>query len=137
VRIKISGCPNSCGQHHIAGIGLFGGARKFGGAQAPTYQLLLGGGIEEGRARFGVPVARVPARNVPDAVRTLLEIYRHDRAERERFTTFVDRVGAERLGNAIAHLTELPPIAEAPEKFLDWGATVAFRPETGAGECAA
>ncbi|MBI3078390.1 MAG: nitrite/sulfite reductase, partial [Deltaproteobacteria bacterium] len=38
IRIKISGCPNSCGQHRIANIGLFGGARKFHGEQAPTYQ---------------------------------------------------------------------------------------------------
>jgi sulfite reductase (ferredoxin) len=137
VRIKISGCPNSCGQHHIAGIGLYGGARKFGGEQAPTYQLLLGGGIEKGRARFGVPVARVPARNVPDAIRTLLEIYRRDALDGERFTAFVERVGAERLGGEVAQWTELPSIADAPDKYLDWGATARFKAETGVGECAA
>lgn len=137
VRVKISGCPNSCGQHHIASIGLFGGARKFGGDQAPTYQLLLGGAVREGGARFGKPVARVPARLVPDAVRALLELYRAERAAGERFDAFVDRLGLERLRAVVAPWTDLPARAEAPEQYLDWGATESFKPETGLGECAA
>src|SRR5262245_49006159 len=67
LRIKISGCPNSCGQHHIAAIGLYGGARKFNGEQAPTYQLLLGGRLGGAGSRYARPVARIPARGVAPA----------------------------------------------------------------------
>ncbi|MGH7392056.1 MAG: nitrite/sulfite reductase [Candidatus Rokuibacteriota bacterium] len=137
LRIKISGCPNSCGQHHIAAIGLYGGARKFNGEQAPTYQLLLGGRVTGALPRYARPVARIPAREVPAAVQALLAVYRDERAEHEAFDAFVDRVGADRLEQVVEPWTELPPPAEAPDKYLDWGADQRFTLETGPGECAA
>ncbi len=137
LRIKISGCPNSCGQHHTADIGLFGGARKFHGEQAPTYQVLLGGSLEPATPRYGKPVARIPARHVPEAVVALLDLYRRERLDGEPFNAFVDRAGLERLRGALAPWTELPPSAEAPDKYLDWGSDKGFRLETGPGECAA
>lgn len=137
LRIKISGCPNSCGQHHIAGIGLYGGARKFHDEQAPTYQLMLGATLAAGQARFGKPIARIPARQVPDAVKVLLELFRDERKPEETFDAFVDRTEPERLRAALAPWTELPPSSEAPEKYLDWDANQKFKLETGTGECAA
>ncbi len=137
VRIKISGCPNSCGQHHVAGIGLYGGARKFHDEQAPTYQLLLGATLAPGRTRFGKPMARVPARQGPDAVKALLELYRVERKPEETFDVFVDRTEPGRLRSVLAPWTELPPSSETPEKYLDWGSDEKFKLETGTGECAA
>lgn len=137
LRIKISGCPNSCGQHHIAAIGLYGGARKFNGEQAPTYQLLLGARLHGDVPRYGKPVARIPAKEVPAAVRALLERYRGERNEGEPFDAFMDRVGAERLAEVVAPWTELPPSGEAPDKYIDWDADRRFTLETGPGECAA
>ncbi len=137
IRIKISGCPNSCGHHHIANIGFYGGAKKFHGEQAPTYQMLVGGGLGPGQLRFGTPVARIPAKHVPAAVKTLLELYRRERLAGELFNAFVDRVGMERVKTALAPWTELPPSSQAPDKYLDWGADQSFKIETGAGECAA
>jgi sulfite reductase beta subunit-like hemoprotein len=137
LRIKISGCPNSCGQHHIASIGLFGGARKFGGQQAPTYQLLLGARLGGENPRYGKPVARVPAKQVPAAVKALLTLYRDDRLSGETFDAFVDRLGIDKLAAVIEPWTDLPPQADAPEKYLDWGSDQAFTLETGPGECAA
>lgn len=136
VRIKISGCPNSCGQHHLAGIGLYGGARKFHGDAAPTYQLLVGGrvGVD---TRFAKPIARVPARLVPDAVRTLLGVYRRDRAAEESFDAFVTRTGFDRLADLVSPWTELPPATETPDAYVDWDGLQKFTLETGAGECAA
>ncbi len=136
LRIKISGCPNSCGQHHVAAIGLYGGARKFDGEQAPTYQLLLGGRPDGAGPRYARPLARIPAKEVPAAVRALLELYRGERAAGEPFDLFVDRVGVERLAAAVEPWTRLPPPAEAPDKYLDWGAAERFTLETGPGECA-
>jgi len=137
LRIKISGCPNSCGQHHIAAIGLYGGARKFHGEQAPTYQLLLGARLHGETPRYAKPVARVPAREVPAAVRALLEAYGAERVADEPFDVFMDRVGAARLAAVLEPWTELPPSAEAPDKYLDWGAAEPFTLQTGPGECAA
>ncbi len=136
VRIKISGCPNSCGLHHLANIGLFGGAKKFHGEQAPVYQMLLGGSLEPENTRFARPIARIPAKQVPEAVKALLDLYRCERVAGESFNAFVERGGAERLKEALAPWIELPPPAEAPDKYLDWGAERSFEIETGPGECA-
>jgi sulfite reductase beta subunit-like hemoprotein len=137
IRIKISGCPNSCGQHHIANIGFYGGAKKFHGEQAPTYQMLVGGSLSPVNPRSGTPVARIPAKHIPAAVRTLLELYRHERTDGELFNAVVDRVGVERVKGVLAPWTELPPSAAAPDKYLDWGGDQSFKIETGTGECAA
>jgi sulfite reductase (ferredoxin) len=137
IRIKISGCPNSCGQHHIANIGFFGGARKFHGEQAPTYQMLIGASLDPLNAHFGKPIARVPAKQVPDAVKAVLTLYRRERTAGERFNAFVDRVGSKAIQTVLAPWTELPPSHEAPDSYLDWGAEQSFTLETGPGECAA
>lgn len=95
VTIKVSGCPNSCGQHHIATIGLYGTARKVGDRQVPFYQLLLGGHVHDGGVTFAQPVIRIPARRVPEAILRLVNAYRHERAEGETFLDWVRRKGGE------------------------------------------
>jgi hypothetical protein len=66
--IKISGCPNSCGQHWIADFGFYGNARKVDGREIPYYQMLLGGGYDrDGVMRFGLAVQSIPARSCPRA----------------------------------------------------------------------
>lgn len=92
VTIKVSGCPNSCGQHHIANIGLYGNATKVGERQVPLYQMLLGGGIGEGFVKFGEPVARIPAKRVAEALFRLFDLYRAQRNEGETFTEWVARM---------------------------------------------
>src|SRR4029453_18918339 len=73
--VKISGCPNSCGQHHVAALGFHGTMRRVGGQAVPEYQLHLGGGISGQGAVFGRQIVKVPARRVPDAVLRLLLLY--------------------------------------------------------------
>ncbi|MFQ5881575.1 MAG: nitrite/sulfite reductase [Candidatus Methylomirabilales bacterium] len=136
-RIKISGCPNSCGQHHIATIGFYGGAKKFGGSYAPTYQMLLGGKWGDGTARFGKPTLRIPAKNIPMAIDRLLELYKANRTNGEAFTGFLDRFGPDRVAETLTEFTRLPGYEEAPDGFQDWGTEEAFELKTGAGECAA
>jgi ferredoxin-nitrite reductase/sulfite reductase (ferredoxin) len=91
VTIKISGCPNSCGQHHIATIGLYGAARKVGDHQVPFYQLLLGGKVHNGEVTFARPVMRIPARQVPEAIFRLIEAYRAERVDGESFLGWIER----------------------------------------------
>jgi len=95
VTIKISGCTNSCGQHHLATIGLHGAARRVGGRQVPYYQLLLGGEVHDGQVSFGRPVMRIPARRVPEAVFRLVERYRAERVEEESLLDWIRRKEVE------------------------------------------
>ncbi len=91
VTIKISGCPNACGHHHIATIGLHGAARKIGDRQVPFYQLLLGGKVHDGEVTFVRPVTRIPARQVPEALFRLVETYRSERIDGESFLGWIER----------------------------------------------
>ncbi|MBK6534576.1 MAG: hypothetical protein IPF99_35000 [Deltaproteobacteria bacterium] len=94
--IKVSGCPNSCGQHHIADIGWHGAARKFGDRTAPVYQLHLGGGFDEKGARFGRQIVKIPARRVAEAVARLVQLYADEKADGETATAFYKRVTGAR-----------------------------------------
>jgi len=136
--IKISGCMNSCGQHHIADIGFYGASSEVAGRALPQYVLLIGGhtGIEQ--VRFGRAVARIPAQRAPEALARVLALYRDERQEGESFRGFVARVGLERFREALAPLQQTPTFEEAPELYRDLGAEDAlFRAEIGPGECAA
>jgi sulfite reductase beta subunit-like hemoprotein len=137
IRIKISGCPNSCGQHHIANIGFYGGAKKFHGLQAPTYQMLLGASLEGSQVRYARAMARIPAKNIPGAVEALLRLYQGERQPREPFSQFLERYGVDQLKAVLKPFTELPPALEAPDHYLDYQSEGAFSIQTGPGECAA
>ena len=137
IAIKISGCPNSCGQHHIADIGFYGSSRKVGEREVPHYTLLLGGRTREGEARFGQVVARIPARRTPEAVERILRRYQEERKEGEGFPAFLDRVGVASFKPLLADLQEIPPYEEAPGFYEDLGAEgEVFQVSLGRGECA-
>ena len=139
VHIKVSGCPNSCGQHHVADIGFFGGAKKVGEHLAPHFQLMVGGMTDEGKAIFGQPVLKLPAKRIPDAVVKMLELYRTDRASaQESFRSFSGRVGVAYWKQALEPYTSLPAYEQSPEAYRDWGAETEFSlGGMGPGECAA
>lgn len=148
IRIKISGCPNSCGQHHIADIGLHGAARTVHGRLVPHYQLMLGGGpavggtppsgqAEGGRWQLAQAVVKVPAAHVPQAVERVLAWYRSQRAPDESFRVFARRMGATPFQQLLQDLTDVKPPAEEPEAYRDWDRADAFTMAgMGQGECA-
>ena len=135
LRIKISGCPNSCGQHHIADIGFYGNARKIGERQAPYYQLMLGGEVSDRGVRFAKQIMPLPAKHVPEVIRALLALYRSGRQPSEGFRTWAERTPQEEI------VARLRPLAEAAENeeelFVDWGDTETYSLQLGRGECAA
>ncbi len=139
VHIKVSGCPNSCGQHSIADIGFFGGAKKVGEHLAPHFQLMVGGMTAEGQAIFGQSVVKLPAKRIPEAVVQMLALYRKDRiSPKESFREFSDRVGVAYWKEALEPYTTLPPYEQTPEAYRDWGADTEFSlGGMGSGECAA
>jgi sulfite reductase (ferredoxin) len=131
--IKISGCPNSCGQHHIADLGWHGGAKTVNGVTVPVYQLHLGGGVDGRGARFGKQVVKIVARRVPEAVVALLELYRSDRAEGEETAAFFQRVDPKRVVAVLSSM--LTPPDEMDQ--ADIGELMGFKVVEGVGECAA
>jgi sulfite reductase (ferredoxin) len=134
--IKVSGCPNSCGQHHVADLGFHGAARRAGDRTAPVYQLHLGGGVDHRGARFGRQVIKVPARRVPEAVARLLSLYERERAGDESPAAFYERVESSQVSALLQDLAALD--AQTPDEvFLDIGESVGFRVAIGEGDCAA
>ena len=136
IRIKISGCPNSCGHHHIAGIGFSGGSKEFHGNQVPTYQVFLGASLNLDGTRYARPTIKVPSKNAPALVGRLLDLYHAERVDGEKFDGFVERIGAARIRQAVKDLTDLLPQADAPDAYVDWGGEAQFRVKVGVGECA-
>ncbi len=143
--IHISGCPNSCGQHMIGTLGFYGGASRINNSLAPTYNMLIGGKIGN-NARLAKTLTRVPAKRVIDVILKMIEIYKEDKNESERFTTWIDRV-LENKGNKVKGINELREIIDkesemplpqnAPELYMDYGNDTKFTAKTARGECAA
>jgi len=136
LRVNISGCPNSCGEHWIADIGFYGNARKIDAPdgtkrEVPYYQMLLGGTPTE----FGMAVQSLPARLAPTAVERVLSHFRKNRQDSESFRAYVVRNKVETFRALTADLVK--PSEYTPEMFLDWGDDVAYSLQLGRGECAA
>ena len=136
LRIKVSGCPDSCGQHHLADIGLQGCALHASGRLYPAFQLFIGGEVTEERTRFAQTVLKLPARRVPEAVARLLAFYRSQRQPEERFSAFVDRAGLDQFRQLLADLTHVTPPSQDMRNFIDWDSTTMYILQRGEGECA-
>jgi len=135
--IKISGCPNGCGQHHIAGLGFQGSVRKVGDKVIPQYFVMVGGGIDTGGARFCRLAAKVPVRRVPEVVERLVALYVSERDAGEAAPAFFRRVDVGTVKAALADLETITPQDAAPEDFIDLGEDTQFKVEAQEGECSA
>ena len=136
-RIKISGCPNGCGQHHIATIGFQGSVRRIGGRAVPQYFVMVGGGTEHGGASFGRLAAKIPARRIPDVVDRLIEMYSREKNEGESATSFFGRVSVERVRLTLADLEKMTAADALPDDYVDLAESAEFAPEVMDGECSA
>ena len=136
VDVKISGCHNSCAQHHIATIGLHGVGKRIGNHVAPVYELHLGGQVN-GTAKIAQLIVKVPAKNVPAAVQHLLDLYRQLRKDGESLPAFIDRTGKVKLKDELIPYTILPSYQDDKEFYFDWEGDEEFSVEDlGPGECA-
>jgi sulfite reductase beta subunit-like hemoprotein len=140
MHIKASGCPNSCGQHHIASIGFHGAVMKGPDGQIPAYELFLGGrSTEDGGTKVGARVkARIPAKQAPAALQSVLDTYLAERTEGEEFSAFIERFGVEKFEEEFGKLkAEIGPLdRDNIQTYMDWGKTVVYKLERGEGECA-
>lgn len=137
VRINISGCTNSCGQHHAADIGFFGAERRAHGQAAPGYQMLLGGYVGQEQIHFGEKALRLPAKAAPKAAARVIRRFNDERTAGEAFRSWMDRVGgATVVAAGLQDLGVFPSPTEAPDFYVDYGETGPFVAEVGDSECA-
>jgi len=134
--IKISGCPNGCGQHHIAAIGFQGSVRKLGTRALPQYFVLVGGGATESGAKFGKVVSKIPVRRLTAAIDRLLALYQERRVPSESLGDFYRRIPGEAVTTALKDLAQMLPNEPTADDFVDLGETQAFEMVVMEGECA-
>ncbi len=135
IKIKISGCMNSCGQHSLAQIGFHGSSLKAGAHVVPALQVLLGGGVAgDGAGRISDKVIKVPSKRGPAVLRELLNDYERHAVENETFNRYFDRQGNNYFFQLLRHHADLSSIQE--DEYKDWGYDEAYKPTVGVGECA-
>jgi sulfite reductase (ferredoxin) len=144
--IKISGCPNSCGQHEVATIGFYGGATRLGNSMAPIYTMLFAGSTGE-TGELGKIVMRVPAKRVIDVVLKIIECYKEEKNGTETLHDWVHKISIgqgngktktlEDIKKILAPVIKLPSFSENPDSYKDYGTDSNFIAKTARGECAA
>lgn len=144
--IKISGCPNSCGQHEIATIGFYGGASRIGGSMAPTYTMLFGGSSGE-NGELGKTIMRIPAKRVIEVILKIIEIYKEEHDKSESLDCWIRRIvtggglgnirNLDDLKSALSEVANLVSMVEDPDAYRDYGNDSKFVAKTARGECAA
>jgi sulfite reductase beta subunit-like hemoprotein len=138
IRINISGCTNSCGQHHISDIGFHGAERRAHGQPAPGYQLLLGGHVGNTEIEFGHRALRLPAKAAAEATVRLVGRFADERTAGEPFAAWVERAGgAKALAAELKDLDDWPTPEERPDYYIDFDETGPYVADVGEGECAA
>ena len=138
IHIKMSGCPNGCGQHHLGAIGFYGASIKVGEHTIPAYIPHVGGVWEGGEVKFGQRLKlRLPSKRVPEAVERWVRHYEASRHDNEEWGEFVERVGTGELEGLVKELS-LPVdfSLETMNTFIDWNRDVPFQVIRGEGECA-
>jgi sulfite reductase (ferredoxin) len=138
LNVKISGCPNGCGQHHVASIGFTGASIKVGEHTIPAYIPHVGGVFEGGEVKFGARLKlRLPSKRVPDAIERWIGHYEANRREGEEWNDFAERVGTGELEGLVKDLSMPVDFGlETMNTFIDWNRNVPFEVIRGEGECA-
>jgi len=136
ISVKSSGCPNGCGQHHLASIGLQGSSFSANNATIPCFDIFLGGGGYVGGGKYGTRVARVPSKRTPEAIRKIIQYYQDNRENGEEFVAFVDRIGPKNFDPLLDEFKEVGPVHQDINVYMDWGKEELFTVVRGEGECA-
>jgi sulfite reductase beta subunit-like hemoprotein len=138
IHIKMSGCPNSCGQHHIANIGFHGATIKVENQQMPAYHMFVGGDYDNGVMRMATQLKlRLPAKRGPDAVERVVALYERERQPGEVFNAFFDRVGPKPFEDVLKDLALPGDFSDDNRSmFMDWGKLELYQLQRGEGECA-
>ena len=135
--IKVSGCFNSCGGHHVADLGFYGVGRNINKHSVPHFQVVLGGQWSENAGAYGLPMGAIPSKRIPETVDRLTQVYLERREKDESFKDFVARIGKAEIKGLIQDLTTVPTYEEDRSYYSDWGDPREYtKDDIGIGECA-
>ena len=137
VNVKVSGCNNSCGQHHIADIGFYGSSRNCGSYKVPHFLMILGGALEDNAGNYGLAIGAIPSKRAPESVDRLLDLYSAERQDDEGFRSWVMRVGKKAIKGKLSDLMQVPAYEEDKSFYVDWHDSREYSiGDIGVGECA-
>ncbi len=137
IRLKISGCFNSCGQHMVAEIGFYGASRTIKNYRVPHFHLILGGQWTNNAADYGQSLGAVPSKRVPEVVERLIDLYMTGRQPGEGFRDYITRVGKKEIKERLKDLTEVPAYEVDRSFYTDWADAREYTiGDIGVGECA-
>ena len=137
LHIKMSGCFNSCGQHHLADIGFYGVSRKIGGATVPHFRVLMGGEWENNGATYGLTIGAVPSKRIPEFIDHVTQKYLAGRQPGERFKDYCARIGKKALKEMVDAFAAVPAYAVDRTLYSDWRDPREFTTsDITTGECA-
>lgn len=135
--IKVSGCFNSCGGHHVADLGFYGVSRNINKHSVPHFQVVLGGQWSRNAGAYGLPMGPIPSKRIPEVVSRLTQAYLEKKENGEGFKDFVARIGKAKIKEMIGDLARVPRYEEARSFYSDWGDPREFsKDDIGIGECA-
>jgi len=144
--VKISGCPNSCGQHEIATIGFFGGGARVGKDMYPNYSMSLGGRFDD-KSMLGVTCMRVPVKRTIPVILKIIELYKKNKQSDDTLSRWIDRIVHDNESSEVKSVRDmkkiLSPLVIPPSKdddpdfYTDYGSDTSYHTMTGKGECAA
>jgi len=144
--IKISGCPNSCGQHEIATIGFFGGGARVGNDMYPNYSMSLGGRFDD-KSMLGVTCMRVPVKRTIPVILKIIELFKKNKQSSDTLSAWIDRIvhgnesseikSVRDMKKVLSPLVIPPSKDDDPDFYTDYGSDTSYHTVTGKGECAA
>jgi len=144
--IKISGCPNSCGQHEIATIGFFGGGARVGNDMYPNYSMSLGGRFDD-KSMLGVTCMRVPVKRTISVILKIIELFKKNKQSSDTLSAWIDRIvhgnesseikSVKDMKKVLSPLVIPPSKDDDPDFYTDYGSDTSYHTVTGKGECAA
>jgi len=137
LRIKASGCFNSCGQHHVADLGFYGNSRNVGGFNVPHFQVMLGGMWAKNGGSYALAMGSVPSKRIPELIDALTARFVAEKTAEDTFQTWCTRVGKKALKEMVDPFMKVAPYAERPDLYTDWGDPRQYTiGDMGVGECA-
>ncbi len=137
LRIKISGCFNSCAQQHIADIGFFGISRNVAGYIVPHFQMVLGGQFINNGGSYGLPVGGIASKAIPAVVERLTDMFLTGKLKSEGFRAWVERTGKGAIMQGVADVAVVPAYETDKSFYVDWGSVREYNvKDKGMGECA-
>jgi len=134
--VKISGCFNSCGQHHIADIGFFGSVQRKKNDTAPVFQVTVGGSLKNNADSYGLAIGKIPSQNVDKVIVKLADFYSREKQAAETFSEVVQRLGKARIRQELEEFMLLPTLEDGPDFYKDLRQPWQYQQSIGVGECA-